>query len=87
MLGFYDLQENLAHGLNRIHTVHVKTSISLPDDLYEDAEQTARALGIPRSQLYARAISEFLKKHRRDQITQKLNDVYERIEKQAKDEL
>ena len=61
----------------------MKTAISLPDELYEDAEQTARAMGIPRSQLYARAVSEFLKKHKRDQITQKLNDVYEKIEEQA----
>ncbi len=40
-------------------------------------------MGIPRSQLYARAVSEFLKKHKRDQITQKLNDVYEKIEEQT----
>ena len=60
----------------------MKTAISIPDALYEDAEQTARAMGIPRSQLFARAVSEFIKRHKREEITQRLNEVYERIENQ-----
>ncbi len=58
----------------------MKTAISLPDALYEDAEQTARAMGIPRSQLFARAVAEFIKRHKREEITERLNEVYERIE-------
>jgi len=61
----------------------MKTAISIPDALYEDAEQTARAMGIPRSQLFARAVSEFIKRHKREEITQRLNEVYERIENQT----
>ena len=65
----------------------MKTAISLPDALYEDVEQTARAMGIPRSQLFARAVSEFIKRHKREEITQRLNEVYERIENQTTPEL
>ncbi|MDA3948256.1 MAG: ChpI protein [Spirochaeta sp.] len=65
----------------------MKTAISLPDALFEDAEQTARAMGIPRSQLFARAVSEFIKRHKREEITQRLNEVYERMENQTAPEL
>ncbi|MDA3950103.1 MAG: ChpI protein [Spirochaeta sp.] len=65
----------------------MKTAISLPDSLYEDAERTAREMGIPRSQLFARAVSEFIKRHQREEITQRLNEVYERMEDQTTPEL
>ena len=65
----------------------MKTAISLPDALYEDAEEAAREMGIPRSQLYARAVSEFLQRHKREEITQRLNDVYERMENRTSPEL
>ncbi|TVQ22858.1 MAG: ChpI protein [Spirochaetaceae bacterium] len=55
----------------------MKTAISLPNDLYADAEQTARAMGIPRSQLFARAVAEYIKRHRRERITERLNEVYD----------
>jgi metal-responsive CopG/Arc/MetJ family transcriptional regulator len=54
----------------------MKTAISLPDRLYEDAEETAKSLGIPRSQLYAKAIEEFINSHKKDKITEQLNEVY-----------
>ena len=54
----------------------MKTAISLPDRLYADAEETAKSLGIPRSQFYARAIEEFISTHKTDRITEKLNTVY-----------
>ena len=37
----------------------MKTAVSLPDRLYEEAEKTAQAIGIPRSQLFAKALEEF----------------------------
>ena len=55
----------------------MKTAISLPDALFEDVDQTAQAMGIPRSQLFARAVSEYIRRHKREQITQQLNEVYE----------
>ena len=54
----------------------MKTAISLPDRLFSDAEQIAQDLGIPRSQLFAIALEEFIRKHRKDDITNKLNIIY-----------
>ncbi len=38
----------------------MKTAISIPDELFERAEQAARRLRLSRSELFARAIAEFL---------------------------
>lgn len=54
----------------------MKTAISLPDDLYRSGDRLAKRLGVSRSELYARALAEFVAKHQTDQITQRLNAVY-----------
>ena len=54
----------------------MKTAISIPDNLFNDAEITARQLGLARSQLYVLAIKEFIEHHNKDKITQKLNLYY-----------
>ena len=53
-----------------------KTAVSIPEQIFLEAEETARRLGRKRSQLYAMALSEFLEKHREDWITEKLDEVY-----------
>lgn len=50
----------------------------MPDDLFRRAEAAARRLRVSRSQLYARAIEEFLKAQQGNAITERLNDVYSR---------
>ncbi len=57
----------------------MKTAISLPDTLYEDAEKTAKSMGIPRSQLFAKALEEFINHHKKERITEKYNEVYSQI--------
>lgn len=54
----------------------MKTAVSLPDRLYSDAEKTAKAMGIPRSQLFALALEEFINQHKKERITEQLNEVY-----------
>jgi uncharacterized FlgJ-related protein len=54
----------------------MKTAISLPDQVFYEAEETARYMGIPRSKLYLNALLEYLKKNNRKKITEKLNEVY-----------
>ena len=58
----------------------MKTAISLPDALYADAEEIAKSMGIPRSRLFARALEEFLNHHKKERITEKLNEVYGKLE-------
>ncbi len=55
----------------------MKTAVSLPDSLFEEAESTARELGLARSQLYAKAIEEFLAHRKKEYVTEALNRFYD----------
>jgi len=68
----------LTGGYTSVILHDMKTAISLPDQLYEEAEKTAQSLGIPRSQLFAKALEEFIAFHKRENITERLNRVYGR---------
>jgi metal-responsive CopG/Arc/MetJ family transcriptional regulator len=63
----------------------MKTAISLPDRLYKQAEKAAKSLGIPRSQLFAKALQEFITRHTQDSITENLNKVYSNLPHKALD--
>ena len=54
----------------------MKTAISIDTEIYNEAEQTARQLGLSRSKLYSMAILEFVKTHKPDAITATLNEIY-----------
>ncbi len=47
----------------------MKTAISVPDDLFRDADRAAERLGWSRSQLYTRAVTEFLERQGDDPVT------------------
>jgi hypothetical protein len=53
----------------------MKTAISLPDLLFEEAERVAARLGLSRSELYARAITRFVREQSGDAITEAINRV------------
>lgn len=54
----------------------MKTAISLPDAVFEQAEALAQQLGLSRSELYTKALQSYLKRYNREQILLKLNQVY-----------
>ncbi|MBM3494807.1 MAG: hypothetical protein FJX72_10905 [Armatimonadetes bacterium] len=54
----------------------MKTAISIPDPLFHSAEQLARRLGITRSEVYQRAVTEFIESHREAATTEALNRIY-----------
>jgi len=54
----------------------MKTAISLPDEVFESADVLAERLGVSRSELYATAVAEYVAKHRDQDVTARLNDVY-----------
>ncbi len=57
----------------------MKTAISIPDDLFEDAERLARTLNKSRSRLYGDAVREYVARHSADQVTQALDQVLETV--------
>ena len=54
----------------------MKTAISVPDELFEKAETLAQSLKMSRSQLYSKALSEFVQRKDDSWITEQLNRVY-----------
>ena len=54
----------------------MKTAISIPDPIFEEAEGLATRLGMSRSQLYATAVAQFVEAHREEAILAALNEVY-----------
>lgn len=67
----------IAWRYNPSYTDGMKTAISIPDPLFESAERFARLRGMSRSELYATAIRDYLREHRGEGITEKLDEVYE----------
>ena len=55
----------------------MKTAISIPDDVFDAADEMARRLGMSRSQLYATAVREYLDAHREHGVTARLDRLYE----------
>lgn len=55
----------------------MKIAISLPDELFAEAEVLAERLGMSRSQLYASALAEHVARHRDGNVTDALNRVYD----------
>jgi metal-responsive CopG/Arc/MetJ family transcriptional regulator len=58
----------------------MKTAISIPDQLFQSAEKLARRLSMSRSELYAKAVSEYLHEHKGKGVTEKLNAVYGNVD-------
>lgn len=58
------------------YTANMKTAISIPDTIFQQAEKTARQLKITRSELYAKAVVAFVEQHHTQGVTEKLNEIY-----------
>jgi predicted transcriptional regulator len=54
----------------------MKVAISLPDSVFQAAENLARRLNKPRSRLYAEAIADYVGTHESDAVTARLDAVY-----------
>ena len=51
----------------------MKTAVSIPDEVFEEADRLAKDLKTSRSDLYARALKEFLARHAPDAVTEAMN--------------
>ena len=62
------------------YTHGMKTAISIPDDLFADAEQLARELKKSRSRLYGDAVREYLARHSAESITESLDRLCDEVD-------
>ena len=54
----------------------MKIAVSMPDELFQQAEVMAQRLNMSRSQLYATALAEFVEHRNHQSITDRLTAVY-----------
>lgn len=55
----------------------MKIAISLPDQLFEEGERLAKRLKLSRSEVYARALADFVARNSPDAITEALDSACE----------
>jgi metal-responsive CopG/Arc/MetJ family transcriptional regulator len=58
----------------------MKIAISIPDEIFMEAERLARRLNKSRSRLYTDAVREFLARHDPDSVTEALNQVADLVD-------
>ncbi|HZV48528.1 MAG TPA: ChpI protein [Candidatus Dormibacteraeota bacterium] len=51
----------------------MKVAVSIPDDVFQLAERKARQLKVTRSQLYAAALAEYLRKELEEELTARVD--------------
>ena len=57
------------------YTPSMKTAVSVPDDVFAEAERLARRMGKSRSQLYKHALAEYVARHAPDRVTEAMDRV------------
>jgi metal-responsive CopG/Arc/MetJ family transcriptional regulator len=55
----------------------MKVAVSVPDQVFEEAERVSKRLRVSRSRLYAQALEEFVQKHQKKGVRAALDAVYE----------
>jgi predicted transcriptional regulator len=51
----------------------MKIAVSVPDDVFEEAEQLARRMRRSRSEVYSRALAEYVARHAPDRVTEAMD--------------
>jgi metal-responsive CopG/Arc/MetJ family transcriptional regulator len=57
----------------------MKIAVSIPDDVFAEAESLAQRLDTTRSELYSRALTEFVGHHAPERVTEQMNRVVSEI--------
>ncbi len=60
----------------------MKTAVSLPDEVFAGAEHLAKRLHLTRSELYNRALKEYVARHSDDEVTEALDRVCAGLEEE-----
>ncbi len=58
----------------------MKMAVSIPDPVFQEAEQYARRAKQSRSDLYSKAIAEYLARHAPEAVTDAINQVCEKVD-------
>ena len=51
----------------------MKTAVSIPDEVFEEVERLARRMKRSRSEMYSRALAEYVARHTPNRVTDAMN--------------
>ena len=57
----------------------MKVAVSIPDDVFAEADVLARELQTSRSEIYARALAAYVATHDPDRVTEAMNAVVDEV--------
>lgn len=61
------------------HTLGMKVAVSIPDEVFEETESLAKKLKASRSEIYSRALAEFLGRHVPERLTELMDRAVESL--------
>jgi antitoxin MazE6 len=65
------------------YTRGMKTAISIPDAIFEEAERLARRTKRSRSEIYSRALADYIARHSDDRVTEAMDRTLAALEGDA----
>jgi metal-responsive CopG/Arc/MetJ family transcriptional regulator len=68
------------------YTFSMKTAVSIPDDVFEQAERLAKRTKRSRSRIFSDALREYVARHTPDEITEAINRACAELGSQNRDE-
>ena len=57
----------------------MKTAVSIPDEIFEQADRLARRAGQTRSYVFSQALREYVARHSPEEVTQAMDEVCEAV--------
>ena len=61
------------------YTLGMKIAVSVPDEIFEEAERLARRTKRSRSEVYSRALAEYVARHAPDRVTEAMDQALAEI--------
>jgi hypothetical protein len=76
-------RDGLESHLFRGYTPGMKTAVSIPDQVFEQAERLARRTRKSRSSVFSSALREYVARHSPDEVTEAMDRVCEQLGAQS----
>jgi metal-responsive CopG/Arc/MetJ family transcriptional regulator len=61
----------------------MKTAVSIPDEIFAEAERLARRTKRSRSEIFSRALAEYVARHAPDRVTEAMDRVLAELDEPA----
>ena len=66
----------MPRGITTVILGFMKTAISIPDPIFQEAESLAKRLSVSRSELFTRAVKDYIEEHKHDRVREALDELF-----------